>query len=208
MRMCQQRKNRRGIGEKKIKLIGGNIMKISKIPKGLSLILIVGVMIFLLTIFMKSNTPPQEKSISSTSTMDSIRQCQEKARDYLNKGRYEEAITELKKIIKIDPNYPYAYKALSSLYAKHQKYLEAIKTSERYLEIKKNKNMFDVNDIIYHAALLEVEYGPDEAIKFLESYREIFPRTVEIDIEGLKQAKAEGTLYFPYFREDSPIFKK
>lgn len=66
-------------------------MKPGKIPKSLYLIMIVGVMIFLLTIFMESKTLPQGESISSTSTMDSIRQCQEKARDYLNKGKYEEA---------------------------------------------------------------------------------------------------------------------
>ncbi len=59
---------------------------------------------------------------------------------------------------------------------------------------------FDVNTVMRHAALLEVGSSYDEAIKFLENYRERFPKTVDIHVKGLKKAKENRTLYYPYFK--------
>lgn len=124
----------------------------------------------------------------------------ERAIEYSFEGRYGEGILEAKKAIEIDPSDPRGYNCLVGNYAGQRKYSEAITASKKQLEILEAKGLFDVNIVSRHAALLEVSISHDRAIEFLESYREKFPRTIDIDVEGLRKAKREGTLYYPYFR--------
>lgn len=124
----------------------------------------------------------------------------ERASAYFLDGRFEEGILEAKKAIELDPNDPRGYNFLVANYAGLGNYSEAIKTSEKLINMLEAERTFDVNTVMRHAALLEVGSSHDEAIKFLENYREKFPKTVGIHVEGLKKAKEKRTLYYPYFK--------
>lgn len=124
----------------------------------------------------------------------------ERASAYFLDGRFEEGILEAKKAIKLDPDDPRGYNFLVANYAGQGNYSEAINTSEKLIEMLETKGTFDVNTVTRHAALLEVGFSHDEAIKFLENYREKFPKTVNIHVEGLKEAKKKRNLYFPYYK--------
>lgn len=124
----------------------------------------------------------------------------ERASAYFLDGRFEEGILEARKAIELDPNDPRGYNFLVANYAGLGNYPEAIKASEKLINMLEADRTLDVNTVIRHAALLEVSSSHDEAIKFLENYREKFPKTVDIHVEGLKEAKEKRSLYYPYFK--------
>ena len=123
-----------------------------------------------------------------------------KADSYYRDGRHVESISEAKRAIELRPDDPRGYNFLVVNYARQRKYREAVNASQRQLEVLEAKDIFDVNIVTRHAALLEVSGGYDQAIEFLESYREKFPKTVDSHVEGLKKAKEKRVLYYPYFR--------
>ena len=124
----------------------------------------------------------------------------EQASKYFLEGRYKEGISVAEKAIELNPNDPRGYNFLVANYAGQGNYCEAIKASGKQLEIIENNGIYDVNIVTRHAALLEVGVNHDKAIEFLKAYRERFPKTVNISIEGLKKAKVKRALYYQYFR--------
>jgi len=121
-----------------------------------------------------------------------------KLRIYEREGRYEEAIIEGKMALEINPEDERVYSALRSVYTLAGKYKDALKISEKLLEIVKSKGLPVCGYIQKHALILEYAGRQNEAIRFLEGYRESCPKSVGKIVNGLRKAKSKGERFFPF----------
>lgn len=118
--------------------------------------------------------------------------------EYLREGKYEEAISEAKRMIEIAPDDERAYNALQGTYTVTGRFKEALEVSKKVIEIARSKGRPACGSIETHAMILEYAGNQDKAIEFLEKYRQDCPKTVESVVKGLEEARSKGERFFPH----------
>jgi len=175
-------------------------MTISKIQKILYLVLIIAVITISLVVLLKSNLPAQNTQTTSQTITRGYEELSESERReyseliekcdlYSRQSRYDELIQVAKKAIVLAPNEPQGYNCLSHGYAGQRNYSEAIKASSKYIEIMKSSHLLTPNAVMVHADFLLKGRGAEEAIKFLEEYREMSPVEIDMVIEFIRTGK-------------------
>jgi len=108
----------------------------------------------------------------------------DKAKDYLNKGMYDQAIGELTKAIQIDPNFAEAYCLRGNLYRNKSDLASAIPDYSKSIELDPNNG-----EVYYYRAICyyftkEYDKAWDDVHKAENLGYKVFPGF----IEDLKQA--------------------
>ena len=108
---------------------------------------------------------------------------------YSRQGRHEEVVELANKAVAIAPDEPQAYNFLCVSYAALRNYSEAIRVSEKYMQILKSRNLTSKDAVIRHADFLLKGLGREEAIRFLQLHGEIFSgRELDMYIQILKSS--------------------
>ena len=111
------------------------------------------------------------------------------ADSYSRQGRHGEVIQIMQKAIGIAPNEPQAYNFLCISYAALRNYAEAIKVSQKYIQILEGRNLLSNDAILRHVDFLLKGANKDEAINFLQQYSNRFStKEIEMYIQILKSS--------------------
>jgi tetratricopeptide (TPR) repeat protein len=108
---------------------------------------------------------------------------------YSRQGRHEQVIQTAREAIKLAPDEPRAYNYLSLSYAALGNYLDAIDASQTYLNILEARKALPINALARHADFLKRGKGKEDAVKFLERYRRVFPDTIDVYIDSLERSE-------------------
>ena len=156
----------------------------------LSSLVVILILATVLIIYSKSSSEEIKVSGESISVSD--------LENYYLKGDYDAVIANaeicedksLHELERLD-----CHRYLQGAYIKKGEYLKAAEVCKDSLKIS-----LDVNDVRFCAALIEKAEGQDSAIEFWKEYQKEFPRTAEVDVEGLRSVKGTGKLFYPWFR--------
>jgi tetratricopeptide (TPR) repeat protein len=106
---------------------------------------------------------------------------------YSRQGRHEEVIELASKAVQLDLNEPLAYNYLTIGYAGQSNFREAIKASDKYLELMEDRQALSRDAILRHAHLLKEGASKDEAITFLQRHRDRFPGGLDMYLDELER---------------------
>ncbi len=105
--------------------------------------------------------------------------------DYLNKYMYDEAISELTKVIQVNPNNVQAYQSRGNIYQIKGNLDQALADFNKAIEI----NPYDVNAYLSRGHVYQNKGNPDQALAD-------FSKAIEINPKNAQVYKNRAFLYF------------
>ena len=100
-------------------------------------------------------------------------------------------------MIGLDPHDERGHIRLRAIYTLLQRYEEALEENLIVIELRRKKNTAACGDVVVQAMILEFDDRQNEAIEFVEQYRDSCPNTVARLSKGLIEARSRNDMYFP-----------